>query len=242
MLKFIFFAAVVIAAVIFIMFMRGVLTKEFFVRKAVADHGKTRGEVLYDFDQAKVLADAYVKDILELGHVQFVLWPTKDLKYIDFTTPTVCRIVVFPPSWIYHLASPEGEKWRTAFVQSVGHECGHTYDPFKDLFFYFRRRSERRLFYYLREVRNDFLGTALAEKALGVTRKCVLSDMLKKVKIYTFGKKDEDHFRHPAWKFRRSMLKKYDRFDERVCDAIHKRSKCQNDAYYQRLKAKFLSF
>lgn len=201
--------------------------KMHFVRKAVKKLGLSKEELLTPLAWFSLFLNKVERICRENGYsVKFSMFcPRPKMGSQGFGTN--CRTKIkFGPVWIYLIAvSPRLSE--LAFVQSVGHEIGHRFDWKKGKGFYFRPAAERRLFYWLQEIKSDFWGVDFTIKNYeGVSRKTILNAVGKKAERYIKERKRKECMSHPSWELRCKLLKEHNCFDEEVVRKVAKAAGC----------------
>lgn len=143
--------------------------------------------------------------------------------------------ILFSAVWI-ELILTKSPKWKISFAQSVGHELAHKDDIFKGLFFFLRKRTDRKFFNWVREIRNDICGVEFAIKHYGYTKEEVYEAVRMKANLYNATTlQDTDHMSHPSWQFRQIMMKRWSVLTEEAVREIAERAGCKNEQYIEKI-------
>ena len=89
-------------------------------------------------------------------------YPIRKISEIGMAVSKKTRTIAYAPFWAY-LVVVKPRLWKIAFMQTVGHEWNHNFDPYKRQGFLFRKRSEKKFYYWLCEVVNDFRGVEFVQ-------------------------------------------------------------------------------
>lgn len=148
-------------------------------------------------------------------------------------------VVLCTANWI-ELALTQNQQWRLALTQSVGHEIGHKEDIQKGILFSFRKKTDQKFFYWLREIRCDYKGVWYAMKFTDMSREKVIKAIRAKARKYNKHNDGKTFFKHPEWNFRIKMLNKYPELTEAAIREIAAKAGCKNEKYIQEIIKKTL--
>ena len=167
--------------------------------------------------------------------------PCDKLEALTMRTSFRCtKLIIYSPVWIYRAAvgscDAMADLWKIAFMQSVGHELGHQFDKRKGFGFCFRKKTNKRLFRWLREIQCDFYSLRfLADEFDDYDSDLVLAAVGAKALIYTERNGDRATNSHPTWVMRREIMTYASELSKDIIDLVADAAGCTDRAFIEKM-------
>lgn len=218
--------------------------KWYWVKKAAKELGISKAAVQTRFDKVLEQAKQNCKDWGVDMRFTFYLPGQKRNSLGMATLNKKLHTICYAPLWIY-LVVAKSKSWETAFMHSVGHEFGHSFDPKKGKNFMFRSKEERRFYNWICEVHSDFEGISFMKRFYPTySRKTVLNAVEKKAEFYDKAKKPGKYatMTHPSWKLRVALMKNHEQYSEEIIKEVARAAGCTNQDYILEMHSTLLPF
>lgn len=205
----------------------------YYYKKLSAKMKKTKKDIKAEFDTIIEQANrCCAEEKTSVSIMPYYEVDTRDA--LGFGLVPKLNTILYSSVWI-ELTLTKSAKWQIAFAQSVGHELGHKDDIPKDVMFLFRKSADRRFFYWVREIRNDLYGVEFARKYYSCTKDEIQEAVRMKANMYDKTTRKKNYHTHPAWCFRRYIIKKYSVLTEEAILCIADKAGCTNKRYIDKL-------
>ena len=166
-------------------------------------------------------------------------YDTGDIEQFAIETRKLSRRVECSANWI-ELVLAIAPQWRLALTHSVGHEIGHFADIKKGILFYFRKKVNKKFFYWTNEIRCDYNGVWYTARFTDANRDEIIDAVQIKANKYNKQNRKAKYFKHPQWDFRTKMLIKYPKITKETIREIADHAGCKDEKFIQKVIKKVL--